>query len=54
MRDLIRRAAADPMFKQALEKVEVVPDYREGAEFKKFFDADYQRMAAAVKSIGKL
>ena len=54
MRDLIRRAAADPMFKQALEKVEVVPDYREGAEFKKFFDADYKRMAAAVKSIGKI
>ena len=54
MRDLIRRAAADPMFKQALERVEVVPDYREGAEFRKFFDADYKRMAAAVKSIGKI
>jgi len=54
VRELIRRAASDPMFKQALEKVEVVPDYREGAEFRKFFDADYKRMAAAVKSIGKL
>lgn len=54
MRDLIRRAAADPLFKQALEKVEVVPDYREGAEFRKFFDADYKRMAAAIKNIGKL
>lgn len=54
MRDLIRRAASDPMFKQALERVEVLPDYREGAEFKKFFDADYKRMAAAIKSIGKL
>jgi tripartite-type tricarboxylate transporter receptor subunit TctC len=54
MRDLIRKAAADPAFKQALEKVNVVPDYREGAEFKAFFDADYKRMAAAIKSIGKL
>ena len=54
MRDLIRRANSDPMFRQALEKVEVVPDYREGAEFRKFFDADYKRMAAAIKSIGKL
>jgi tripartite-type tricarboxylate transporter receptor subunit TctC len=54
MRDLIRRAAADPLFKQALEKVEVVPDYREGADFKQFFDADYKRMAAAIKIIGKL
>jgi hypothetical protein len=42
------------MFRQALEKVEVVPDYREGAEFRKFFDTDYRRMAAAIKSIGKL
>jgi tripartite-type tricarboxylate transporter receptor subunit TctC len=54
MRDLIRKAAADAAFKQALEKVNVVPDYREGAEFKAFFDADYKRMAAAIKSIGKL
>jgi tripartite-type tricarboxylate transporter receptor subunit TctC len=54
MRDLIRRANSDPMFRQALEKIEVVPDYREGADFRKFFDADYRRMAAAIKSIGKL
>ena len=54
MRELIRRAAADPSFRQALENVHVVPDYREGAEFKAFFDADYKRMAAAIKKIGKL
>lgn len=54
MRDLIRKAAADPSFRQALQKVNVVPDYREGAAFKEFFDADYKRMAAAIKSIGKL
>lgn len=54
MRDMIRKAAADPAFKDALEKVNVVPDYREGADFKAFFDADYKRMAAAIKSIGKL
>lgn len=54
MRELIRKAAADPTFKQALENVQVVPDYREGPEFKKFFDADYKRLAAAIKAIGKL
>lgn len=54
MRELIRKAAADPLFRQALEKVQVVPDYRDAPEFKKFFDADYQRMAAVVKAIGKL
>ncbi len=54
MRDLIRRAAGDASFKQALEKANVVPDYREGAEFQKFFDADYKRMAVVVKNIGKI
>ena len=54
MRDLIRRAAGDASFKQALERANVVPDYREGAEFVKFFEADYKRMAVVVKNIGKL
>ena len=54
MRELIRKAANDPGFKQALEKVRVVPDYRDAPEFRKFFDADYKRMAAVIKKIGKL
>lgn len=54
MRQLIGKAAADPMFKQALEKIQVVPDYRDAPEFKKFFDADYRRLAAAIQKIGKL
>jgi tripartite-type tricarboxylate transporter receptor subunit TctC len=54
MRELIGKAAADPSFKQALERVKVVPDYRDTPEFQKFFDADYKRTAAVIKSIGKL
>ena len=54
LRDLVRKAAADPSFIDALQKVQVVPDYRDTAEFKKFFDADYQRMAKAVQKIGKI
>jgi tripartite-type tricarboxylate transporter receptor subunit TctC len=54
MRELIRKVAADPSFKQTLEKIHVVPDYLDAPEFKKFFDADYARMAAAIKKIGKL
>ena len=54
LRELIRRAANDPSFKQALERSQVVPDYREAAEFAKFFDTDYKRMAVVVKSIGKI
>ena len=54
LRDLIRKAAADPAFKSALEKVKVVPNYLDTQEFKAFFDADYKRMARAVQRIGKL
>lgn len=54
LRDLIRKAANDPQFIDALKKVQVVPDYRDTAEFKTFFDADYARMAKAVQKIGKL
>ncbi|MFN7087710.1 MAG: Bug family tripartite tricarboxylate transporter substrate binding protein [Burkholderiales bacterium] len=54
MRELIRKVAADPLFKQALEKAHVVLDYRDAPEFRQFFDADYQRMAVVIKKIGKL
>lgn len=54
LRQLIGQVAADPQFKQALENVQVVPDYRDSAEFRKFFEADHKRMAVAVKNIGKL
>lgn len=54
LRELIRKAAADPLFKQSLEKAQVVPDYRDAPEFKQFFDADYKRMAAVVRKMGKL
>lgn len=54
LRELVRKAAADPSFKAALEKVKVVPDYRDLPEFKAFFETDYARMAKAVQKIGKL
>ena len=54
MREMIAKVAADPQFRQALENVQVVPDYRDAPEFRKFFEADYKRMAGAIKAIGKL
>jgi tripartite-type tricarboxylate transporter receptor subunit TctC len=54
VRDLARRAINDPQFKKALEAAQVVLDYREAAEFRQFFEADHQRMAGAIKSIGKI
>jgi tripartite-type tricarboxylate transporter receptor subunit TctC len=54
LRALMAKATSDPSFKATLEKVHVVPEYKDAAEFKKFFEADHQRMARAIKSIGKL
>jgi tripartite-type tricarboxylate transporter receptor subunit TctC len=54
VREVARKAIHDPQFRKALEASQVVLDYRDGPEFKKFFDADHQRMAGAIKSIGKI
>ncbi len=54
LRELIGKVANDPGFKKALETIHVVADYKDAPEFRKFFDADYKRMAAAIKKIGKL
>jgi tripartite-type tricarboxylate transporter receptor subunit TctC len=54
LRDLVRKAAQDPTFVDALKNVQVIPDYRDVNEFKTFFEADYKRMAKAVQKIGKI
>ena len=54
VRDLARRAVNDAQFRKVLENVQVVPDYRDAPEFRKFFDADHKRMAEAIKKIGKI
>ncbi len=54
LRDVIRKSVADPLFHDAMTKASVVIDYRDTPEFRKFFDADYKRLAGAVKSIGRV
>ena len=54
MRALIGKVVQDPMFQQALQKVHVVPNYKDTAEFEQFFQADYKRLAAVIKKMGKL
>ena len=54
LRDLVRRAMNDPMYKTAMEKSAVDIDYRDAPEFKQFFDADHKRLAAAVQRIGRI
>ena len=54
LREVVRRAVADPAFQDAMTKVQVVIDYRDTPEFKKFFEADHKRLAAAVRAIGRI
>ena len=54
VREVVRKAVADPAFQDAMHKAEVVLDYRDTPAFKEFFDADYKRLAGAVKKIGKI
>ena len=54
LREVIRKSVADPMFQDMMTKVQVLIDYRDTPEFKKFFDADYRRLGGAVKAIGRI
>ena len=54
LREVIRKSVADPLFQDSMTKVQVVIDYRDAPEFKKFFESDYKRLAAAVKAIGRI
>lgn len=54
LRQAIGRAATDPQFVDAMQKINSTIDYRDAPEFKKFFDEDHARLAEAVKRIGKV
>ena len=54
LRDVVRKSVADAAFQDAMTKVQVAIDYRDTPDFKKFFDADYRRMAVALKAIGRI
>ena len=51
MRDLLRRALNDPLYQQAMQKANVVIDYRDTPEFTAFFRDDHKRLGAAVHRI---
>lgn len=54
VREVVRKSVADTAFHEAMTKVQVALDYRDGPEFKKFFDADYKRLGPVVKQIGRV
>ena len=53
MRDLVRRAIADPLYQQAMQKANVEVDYRDTPEFVQFFNADYKRLGPVVAMLAK-
>ncbi|MGE5522987.1 MAG: Bug family tripartite tricarboxylate transporter substrate binding protein [Rhodospirillaceae bacterium] len=53
LRDAVRKAVADPEFKAAMDKVNSPIQYMDAPEFRKYWEADAKRLAAAVKAIGR-
>jgi tripartite-type tricarboxylate transporter receptor subunit TctC len=54
LRDATRVAVNDPDFRGAMEKMNAIVAYQDQPEFRKFWDADAARIAAAVKGMGKI
>ena len=53
MRDVVRKAMNDPLYKQAMQKANVEIDYRDTPEFIRFFQADHKRLGPAVAMLAR-
>ncbi len=51
LRDTARQAVNDPDFRNAMSKVETPISYLDAPEFRKYWDADATKLAAAVKTV---
>jgi tripartite-type tricarboxylate transporter receptor subunit TctC len=54
LRETLRVAVADPDFKAAMDKLETPIAFKQGEEFRRFFDADARRLAEGVRKVGKV
>jgi tripartite-type tricarboxylate transporter receptor subunit TctC len=54
LRDGVRAAVEDPEFKAAMDKLETPVTFKQGAEFRRFFDADAARLAEGVRRVGRV
>ncbi len=54
LREATRRAVQDPEFRGAMEKIQTPIAYQDADEFKAWWDQDAQRIAAAIKRIGRI
>jgi len=53
LREVSRKVAQDPEFKRAMDGMNTPIDYREGAEFDAFLEADGKRLAQTIRRMGK-
>jgi tripartite-type tricarboxylate transporter receptor subunit TctC len=54
LRESMRTVVADPDFKAAMTKLETPITFKQGQEFRTFFDADARRLAEGVRRVGKV
>ena len=54
LRDAVRKAVEDPDFKAQMQKVHSPIVYMDAPEFRKYWESDAKRLAAAVKVVGKV
>jgi len=54
LRKAIRQAVEDPSFRNAMDKIQVPIAYQDADEFRAWWDADSERLAAVIKRIGKV
>jgi tripartite-type tricarboxylate transporter receptor subunit TctC len=54
LREAMRAVVAEPDFKAAMAKLETPITFKQGAEFRAFFDADARRLAEGVRRVGKI
>jgi tripartite-type tricarboxylate transporter receptor subunit TctC len=54
LREAARAAVADPDFKSAMDRLETPIAFKQGEEFRTFFEADARRLADGVRKVGRV
>jgi tripartite-type tricarboxylate transporter receptor subunit TctC len=54
LRDAVRAAVNDAEFKGAMDKMQTPITFKQGEEFKMFFEADARRLAEGVRRVGRV
>jgi tripartite-type tricarboxylate transporter receptor subunit TctC len=54
LREALKQVAGNPDFKAAMAKLETPIAFKQGEEFRKFFEADAKRLAEGVRRVGRI